>query len=146
MVVVTGICVASANRRNSSLALPAMMPPPPVEHRTLGFFYQPDDLVQRHIVGPLVRIITAQANIPGEDRLGALLLDVFRNINDHRTRPAGLRDVKRLFNDARDIVDVRNEIAVFDDRQGQAENVRLLESALADHVLRHLARDGQDRN
>src|SRR5207249_420842 len=120
--------------------------PATVEYRPFGFLYQPDDLVQRHIVGPLVRVVTAQANLPREDRLGALLLDVFRNVNDHRTRAAGLREVKGLLNDPRDIVDVGNEIAVFDDRQGEAENIGFLESALADHVLRHLARDGHDRN
>ena len=51
-----------------------------------------------------------------------------------------------LFDHARDLVDVPNEVAVFHDRQGHAEEIGLLERAAADHFLRHLAGNGDDRN
>ena len=50
----------------------------------------------------------------------------------------GLRDVKSLLHNPRQIVDVRDEVIVLHDRRGHAKHVRLLKRALADHMLRHL--------
>ena len=117
-----------------------------VEHRALGFFDQPDDFVQRHIVGFFVRMVAAQVNFPGKHRLRALLLHILWNVNDHGAGPSRLGDVERLFHDPRNVVHVGDQITMLHDRQRQPENVGLLERALADHVLRHLAGDGDDRN
>ena len=117
-----------------------------IEHRALGLLDQPDDFIQRHIVGLFVRVVTAQIDLLGKHRLRALLLHILGNVNDHRAGPSRLRDVERLFHNPRNVIHVRDQVTVFHDRQRQAENVGLLERAFADHVLRHLARDGDDRN
>ena len=117
-----------------------------IERRPFGFFDQPDDLIQRHVVGSFLGIVAAQVNGFRKHRLRAMLLHVLGNVHDHRTGPSRLRDVESLLHDARNVIDVCDQIAVFHDRQRQAENVRFLEPAFADHVLRHLAGDGDDGN
>ena len=123
--------------------------PPHIEHGPLGFFNQADDFVQRHLVGLQIRlVIPAQPLFDlvegGPHRLGFLLLDVFGEINHHRAGPPALRQVKRLLDDARDVIDVGDQIGVFDDRQGDADDVGFLEAAAADHHLADLAGDGDE--
>ena len=60
------------------------------------------------------RIVAAQIDLARKNWLRFGLLDVFRNINQHRPRTPRLRDVKRLFHDPRDIVDIGDEIIVLD--------------------------------
>ncbi len=60
-------------------------------------------------------------------------------------RPAALGDIERFRHDARDVVDVRDEIAVLHDRHGHADDVRLLKRTATDHVLVHLTGDGHQR-
>ena len=140
IVVVTGICVASANLRNSSLALPLMMPPPQYKHRALGFLDQPDDFIEREIARFVCRIVAADLHLFWKYRLGHGLLNVLWHIHHHRPGPAGLRDIKRFFDDARNVVHVGDQIAVLHDRQRHAEEIGFLKPAFADHRLRHLAR------
>ena len=111
-----------------------------INHRALGLFDQPDDFVQRQVVGAQVGLVCSRADLfdlfeRRPDRLGLGLLDVLRHVNHHRAGPAGLRDVKRLLHDARNVVHVRDEIAVLHDRQRHADDVGFLERAVADHGL-----------
>ena len=110
-----------------------------IQHRTLRLLDQTDDLVQHEIVGTLVGMVSAQGDAGGPHWLGFLLLNVFGKINHHRSGSSALRHEKSLFNNARNIGDVRHQIAVFYDRQRHPEKIRLLEAAFADHRLRHLA-------
>ena len=57
-----------------------------------------------------------------------------------------VRDVEGFLHDARDVVDVGDQIAVLHDRQRHAEEIGFLEGAFADHRLRHLAGDGDQRD
>ena len=121
-----------------------------INHRPFGLLDEADDLVQREIVRFDVGLgVTGQAFFDfGErrpDRLGFGLLNVFRKINHHRAGATGLRDVKGFFHNARNVVDVRDEIAVLHDRQRDADDVGLLKRAAPDHRLRHLAGDGDER-
>ena len=117
-----------------------------IKHRPLGFLDQPDDFIQLQVAGPLLGVVAPQVDRLGENRLRARLLHVLRQVNEHRPGPAGLRDVKRLFDNARNVVDIGNQIAVLHHRQSHAVDVRLLKRALADHRLRHLAGDGDERD
>ena len=56
-----------------------------------------------------------------------------------------MRDVKRFFNDARNIIHVRDQITVLHNRQCDANDVRLLKRATANHILIHLACDSDER-
>ena len=54
-------------------------------------------------------------------------------------------EVERLHEHARDVLDLRDEVGVLDDRQEDAGRVGLLEGVRADQVRRHLARDDHER-
>ena len=110
-----------------------------IEHWALGFLDQTDDFVQLQIVRFRVRSVAGQINFGGPHRLGGLLLNIFRKINDHRAGTAGLGDVKGFLHHARDIADVGDEIAVFHDPEGHAVEIGFLKCTLADHRLRDLA-------
>ena len=117
-----------------------------INHRIARLLDQADHFEQLLVGRALVRIVTPERDGLGEDRLDFLVLDVFRKVDDHRARAAGGGDVESFFDDARDLVDVPDEVAVFDDRQGHAEEIGFLERAASDHVLRHLTGDGDDRH
>ncbi len=107
---------------------------------------QAHQLVERDIVRVPDRVIAAQLHLAREDRLRRLLLDVLRHVDQHRAGPAGLRDVKGLLHDPRNVVHVGHEVVVFHHLRGHGEHIRLLERAFADHVLRHLAGDRDQRH
>src|SRR4051812_37417017 len=71
-----------------------------IKDGALRFFDEPDDLVQLNVTRSAIRLIAAQANLLREKWLRARLLNILRDINHHRTRPASLRDVKRFFDHA----------------------------------------------
>ena len=118
-----------------------------VEHRPLALLDQPDDLVELQFARlPAIGVEPGDIDLGREEDLRAGLLDVFRHIDDHRAGPAAGGDLERLLHHDRDLVDVGDEVAVFHHRQGQPEKVGLLKSALADHRLRHLTRNGDQRD
>ncbi len=142
MVVVTGMPVASTNWRNSPAASAVDDAAAAVKHRALGFFDEADDFVEDEVIGAFVGIVAGEIDRGGPLGMGLGLLQIFREIDHHRAGPAGAGDVNGLFHDARDFVDVGDQITMFDNRQGHAEEVGFLEAALADHGLRDLAGDG----
>ena len=121
-----------------------------INHRAFGLFNQAHDFIQRHFVGAQVGLIVAtQAFFDlferRPHRLGSGLLDVFWHVNHHRAGPSGLRDVKRLFHNARNVVHIRDEIGMLHDGQRHTDDVGFLKRAAANHVLVHLAGDGDER-
>ena len=121
-----------------------------IEHGALGLLDEADDFVERDVVGFQVGLgVAAQTFLDlGERRPDGLrldLLDVLGEINDDRAGASRLRDVKGFLHDARNIVDVRDEITVLHDGQRQADHVRFLKRAAANHGLRDLAGDGDER-
>ena len=54
--------------------------------------------------------------------------------------------MKRFFDDTGDVVDIGDQIAVFDHRQRHAIDVGFLEGAFADHRLGHLACNSHQRH
>ncbi len=80
------------------------------------------------------------------NRLRGLLLNIFWEINDHRARSTGRRNVKRLLHHTRDFANVGDEIAVLHDAQCHAVKIRFLKRAFADHRLRHLAGEHDQRH
>ena len=86
-------------------------------------------------------LVAPQGDLPGKNRLGSLLLDVFRHVNHHRSRPAAARNVKSFFDHARNFVDIGDQVAVFHNREGHPEKIGFLKAPFADHMLRDLAGD-----
>ena len=83
-------------------------------------------------------------------RIGKLLngskLDVDRDIDEHRTRPAGGGDVEGLLEDAGEVARILDQIAAFCEGLARAGDVRLLEDVAPQQVASHLAGDGHQRN
>ena len=117
-----------------------------IEHGTFGFFDEANDFIQGKIAGSGVGIVAAQMDFLGENGLRFGLLNVLGHIHDHRPGAAGLGNMKRLFDDAGNVVDVRDQITVLDHGKRHPKKIRLLKSALADHRLRDLPRDGHQGN
>src|SRR5688572_27254055 len=103
-----------------------------IKNRTLGFFDETDDLIEFKVVGMRLGIVAAEIDLFRKNRLRALLLDVLGDVDDDRAWSTGPSDVEGFLHDARNVVDVRDEVTVLDDGQGHAEEVGLLEAALAD--------------
>ena len=77
----------------------------------------------------------------GIDALGEL--DVLRDVDHHRARPAAAGDVERLVQHARQIVDVLHQIIVLGAGPRDADRVAFLERVVADQVGRHLPGDAR---
>ena len=116
-----------------------------VQYRTLSLLDQPDGLIHRHFVQFKIGLVPAKLDRVRINRLAPGLLDVFRHVNNHRPGPTRLRDVKGLFDDARNVVGIRHQIAVLDDRQGHSKKVRFLKGTPSDHERGHLTGDHHQR-
>src|SRR5438270_717833 len=62
--------------------------------------------------------------------------DVLGQVDHDRTRPAGARDIERLMQDARQVVDVLDQVVVLGAWPGDAGGVGFLEGVVADQVGR----------
>lgn len=91
------------------------------------------------VVGEFDRVIAAEFGGIGEGGDDALVLDIFGDVNDDGAWAAGLGDVKGFLDDAGDVSDVPNEVAVFDDGEGHSKDVSFLECAAANHLLGDLS-------
>jgi hypothetical protein len=72
--------------------------------------------------------------------------DVLRNVDQHRARTAGTRDVERLLHRRRQVLDVLDQEVVLDHGAGDADGVAFLERVLADRMAGHLAADHHHRD
>ena len=80
-------------------------------------------------------------------RIGALgELDVLRDVDHDRPRPAARGDVERLVQHARQVLDALHQIVVLGAGPGDADRVALLEGVVADQMRRHLPGDDDDRD
>jgi hypothetical protein len=73
-------------------------------------------------------------------------LHVLRDVDHHRPWPAGGRDIKRLVEHPRQILDPAHQPVVLGTRTGNADRVAFLERVVADQMRRHLASDADQRN
>jgi hypothetical protein len=71
---------------------------------------------------------------------------VFREVEQHRPRPAGAGDLECLGHRQRDLVGVHDHGCVLRDRQRDADDIGLLECVLSEQRARHVARDGDHRH
>ncbi len=117
-----------------------------VEQRPLGRRHHLDrlpDLVGIALEPRLVALVLEFLRL----RVGALgELDVLRDIDHDRPRPAAGRDVKRLVQRARQVVDVFHQIIVLGARPRDADGVAFLERVVADQMGRHLPGDDDQRD
>ena len=95
-----------------------------------------------------VRLVAAHRKLfgIGESLFQRLHLDVNRNINEHGPLAAGICDVEGLFEDARNLVGIFDEIGVFDKRLGRAAHIRLLKHIASEERGVDLSRDGNERD
>ena len=72
--------------------------------------------------------------------------DILGHIDDDRPRAARARDVERLFEHARQVLYLLDEVIVLRDWRRDTTNIRLLEGILADVGVSHLSRDADERH
>ena len=119
---------------------------PDVEHGSLSFFDQAKNFVQGDFIGGGGWMKAGNIHDGGPSDLGGGFLHVLGDIDDHRAWATGGGDMKGLGHDAGDITRMHDEVAVFDDGEGNAEDIGLLESAPADGSGGNLSRDGDHGN
>ena len=116
-----------------------------VEHRALGRHDELcgfADLLAVRLGGRTVaREVDLVGVVEGRHRLES----VFRDVDEHRTRPARRRDVERLGHGPRNLIGVRDEEVVLGDRHRDAADVGFLERVRTDGGRRNLAGDRDDR-
>ena len=66
-------------------------------------------------VGVAVGLVAGNFQPPGQHIRGVGLLDVLADVDQHRSGPSGGRDVEGLVDDARQLADVGDEVAVLGD-------------------------------
>ena len=115
-----------------------------IEERLLGGGHELDGFAHGRLVGLHLRLVGLMRDVRRPDVVAGRELDVLRDVDDDRPRPAGLGDVERLVQDAREVVDVLHQPIVLRARARDADRVALLESVVADQVRRHLPGDADD--
>ena len=73
-------------------------------------------------------------------------LNVLWNVNNHRTRAARPRDMKRLMQNARQVIDVFDKPVVLGAGPRNADGIAFLERVVANQVRWHLTGDANNRN
>ena len=117
-----------------------------VEQRTLRIPHQFDRGLDLLDVALDLRAIGLVLDIARPDVVAFRELDVFRDVDHHRSRAAVRRDIECFVDHARKIGDVLHEIIVFRAGARDADRVALLECVVADEVCRHLTGDHDDRD
>ena len=78
------------------------------------------------------RLVTADVNFLGIDELGLLTLDVGRQVYQDRPRAACRSDMKGLFYDPREVINIFDQIVVFCYRPSYSCNIGFLERVVTD--------------
>ena len=73
-------------------------------------------------------------------------LHVFGNVDQNRSRATGPGDVKRFFDNPRNVFCLRHQIVMFGDGSTDFDHRRFLKGIAADQMRRHLSRNRDHRN
>ena len=145
-VIATGIVVRSANAFRRSSAAPSDHAVPGEDDGAGRAVDQVEGVADvaraRPVVGPVAGRLGLRGGPVEEARA---LLGVLRDVDQHRARTAGPRDVEGLAQRRRDLVRLGDQVVVLRDRQRHARDVGLLEGVGADERARHLAGDADQR-
>jgi hypothetical protein len=119
-----------------------------IKHRPFRLGDHREELFQRIVRRVLcgIRVGAAEVDRRGINRLEFFLLNILRDIDDHRTRPAAAGEVERFLEDAWQLGHVDHQIRVFHDRQRHPIEVRFLKRHLADVLRENLAGNCDQRN
>ncbi len=142
------------------------------DHRHVGLFRQPEQIIlcagQHHAVpgndqrpfggcNQLGHALDIAAQIPGRQPIAGQVdlirvhvidlgrLGILGNVNQHRARPAGASDVKRLADSRGQLAHIGHQVVVFGDRQGDGSDIHFLKSIGPDHRRSYLPGDGDHR-
>ena len=97
-------------------------------------------------IGLCLRSVALMRDLLGPDIIAQREQDVLWQIDKDRPRPPAFRHVKRLVQNAREVVDVLHQIIVLGAGPGDAGRVGFLKGVIADQMRRHLARETHDRH
>ena len=111
------------------------------DDRLFGLGQQLGRLLDLQGVAAQRRFVAGQVDLGRVVELGALLLDVARQVDEHRAGAACAGDVKGFLDRFGQVADIHHQVIVLGDGDGDAGDVGLLEGVAADHCPRHLAGD-----
>ena len=139
-----GTLTFAVTRRKISAAPGYVQAAPDVEQGPLRFCEHGRGLPDLHGVALVHGVVP-----PDRDRLGKRLLrgleqHVLGDVDEDGPGPAARRDVEGLPHDPAEVLPVGDEVVVLGDRARDADDVRLLEGVVADHVARDLAGDDHE--
>ncbi len=117
-----------------------------IEDRPLGVGDQIDGVADRLRAALHLRPVGFVDHLARPDILAFVELDILRDVDHHRTRTPVLRDIERLVQDAREIVDVLHEVIVLRAGARDADRVAFLERVRADQRRADLPGDADNRD
>ena len=94
----------------------------------------------------LIRLIAPDMNLRRIFAVPGLHLDIFWNIDQHRARLSGLRNMKRHFQNPAQVFPLPDGYPVFGHRTGHADNVNFLKRIVANQAERHLPGNAYQRD
>ena len=142
----TGTPVRSAMRRKARRPARDDEPAADVEQRPLRLRERLGRLADLQGVALGGRVVAADGDGVRQRLVRLLEQHVLGDVDEHGTGPAGGGDVERLAEDAAEVAPVGDEVVVLGHRTRDADDVRLLEGVVADHVPRHLPGDDHERH
>ena len=117
-----------------------------VEHRPLGARHQVDRFAHGVLVRLHARLVGLVRDVRRADVVAGRELDVLGDVDHHRAGAAGLGDIERLVQHARQVVDVLHQPVVLGAGPRDADRIAFLERVVADEVRRHLPGDADERD
>lgn len=117
-----------------------------VKDGAFRFFDQAENFMEGDLVRRRSAVEAGDIHLGGPSHLGGGFLDIFRNIDHDRAGATGGSDMKGFGHDPGNISRMHHEVTVFNDREGNSENIGFLEGAPADCGRGHLAGDSDHRD
>ena len=117
-----------------------------IEYGTIGFFDEAENFMEGYLVWCWRSVVAGDIHLGRPSHLSGSFLNVFRDIDHDGAGSARGGDMEGFRHDPGNISWMHHEIAVFDDGEGNAENIGFLEGASADGSRGDLAGDGNHRN
>ena len=117
-----------------------------VEHRPLGLGDHLRRLRDLAVVRFRVRLVSRQVDHRRPGEIDLSVLDVLRDVHEHRARPPGGCDVKGSGDRPGNVFRLGHHEVVFGDWHGDSADVRLLERVGAQQRRANLAGDGHHRH
>ena len=103
-----------------------------VNQRLFGCLQQLAGVLNFQLVPLKGRLVAGQVNLARNGRFAKAIRHILGYVNQHRARTAGSRQIKGFLNHLRQVVHIRHQIAVFNNRPGDTGYINFLKSGNPD--------------